>query len=236
MSNTPKLGLPLLLAAQAQKHVTVNEALVLLDAVAGLTLVSATVAAPPPLAVDGDAYGVPAGATGAWAGRDSEIAIRSNGGWVFVVPQKGWRARVVDVDSSAIFDGTGWVVGGVGLSVNKAATVQEIIELEHDVTAGPTNTVTAAIPAQSMVIGVTGRVTTAISGALSDWKIGVAGTDNRYGSGLGLSLGAWVRGLTSAPQTYYADTDLLLTSNGGDFAAGHVRLAVHLLRLNIPSV
>ena len=38
MAETAKLTLPLLEAAQAQKHVTVNEALVRLDAAAHLTL------------------------------------------------------------------------------------------------------------------------------------------------------------------------------------------------------
>ncbi len=35
MSNSPRIGLPLLDAAQAQKHVTMNEALARLDVVAG---------------------------------------------------------------------------------------------------------------------------------------------------------------------------------------------------------
>ena len=42
--------------------------------------------------------------------------------------------------------------------------------------------------------------------------------------------------LTSTPQTYYSDTDLLLTGEGGDFAGGDIRLAVHLMNLTIPSL
>ena len=61
MSNTPRLGLPLLQAAQAQKYVTVNEALVLLDGVGQLSLLSAETTLPPALANDGDCYGVPVG-------------------------------------------------------------------------------------------------------------------------------------------------------------------------------
>lgn len=236
MTTTPRLGLPLLQAAQAQKHVTVNEALVLLDGLNALTLVSVDTTVPPALASDGDAHGVPAGATADWAGRDSEIAIRSNGGWVFVVPQKGWRSWISDRNSEAMFDGTGWVDGAKALSLNNASTVHEIIEIDHVLGAGATSTIAAAIPAHSMVIGVTGRITSAISGTLSDWKIGVSGADSRYGDSLGVALGSWVRGLTSAPQTYYVDADLLLTGNGGDFSGGQVRIAVHLMRLGIPSV
>lgn len=236
MTNTPRLGLPLLQGAQAQKHVTVNEALVLLDGGANLTLGSVDTATPPGLASDGDCHGVPTGATGDWAGHGGEIAIRSNGGWVFMTPQKGWTSWIVDRQTPAMFDGTDWVDGAVAMSLNRAATVQQVIEIDHVLSAGPINTVSAAIPAHAMVIGVTGRVTTAVTGTLTDWRLGVSGSDNRYGSGLGLTLGAWVRGLTTAPQTYFTDTDLVLTGNGGDFASGTIRLAIHLIRLNIPSV
>ena len=236
MSNTPRLGLPLLQAAQAQKHVTVNEALVLLDGIGRLSLLSAEITVPPTLAIDGDCYGVPVGAVNDWAGRDGEIAIYSNGGWVFVVPQKGWKSWLADKSAPAVFDGAVWVVGAVALSVNNAATVFEVLEIEHTITAGATDTVIAAIPAFSIVFGVTGRVTGAISGTLTTWRLGVAASDNRYGGSLGLPQGSWVRGLTSTPQTYYSDTDLLLTGEGGDFAGGELRLAVHLMNLTIPSL
>jgi hypothetical protein len=62
----------------------------------------------------------------------------------------------------------------------------------------------------------------------------VAGSDNRYGSGLGLALNSYLRGLSGAPVTYYADTPLLLTAEGGAFAAGTVRLALHLVELEPP--
>ena len=79
--------------AQAQKHVTVNEALARLDAVAQLRVVSSERRRrrrPP--AADGASYLVPAGATGDWAGPGGEIAVWSNGGWVYLAPKAGWRA------------------------------------------------------------------------------------------------------------------------------------------------
>ena len=57
------------LPAQAQKHVTVNEALARLDAAAQLRVISFAETTPPASAVDGAGYLVPAGATGAWAGQ-----------------------------------------------------------------------------------------------------------------------------------------------------------------------
>ena len=49
MSDTTRLALPRLDAAQAQKHVTHNEALGLLDALVHLSLSARNVAAPPPV-------------------------------------------------------------------------------------------------------------------------------------------------------------------------------------------
>ena len=62
---TTNLQLPFLTAAQAQKHVTVNESLLRLDALVQLTAVSATVTAQPGAPADGSVYIQPAGRTGA---------------------------------------------------------------------------------------------------------------------------------------------------------------------------
>ena len=64
MSDTPLLALPLLEASQAQKHVTHNEALLLLDAMVHLAAISRALAAPPASPGDGDRYLVAASATG----------------------------------------------------------------------------------------------------------------------------------------------------------------------------
>jgi len=59
------LSLPFIQPSQAQKHVTHNEALRLLDAVVQLTLQSLSQQTPPSLAIDGQVYALPAGANGA---------------------------------------------------------------------------------------------------------------------------------------------------------------------------
>jgi len=61
MVETTQFKLPLVDAAQAQKHVTVNEALARLDTAAQLRLVSISVTVPPVTAGDGVAYYVPSG-------------------------------------------------------------------------------------------------------------------------------------------------------------------------------
>jgi len=55
MTETNQFQLPLVQASQAQKHVTVNEALARLDAAAQLRLESIVIAVPPVTATDGEA-------------------------------------------------------------------------------------------------------------------------------------------------------------------------------------
>ena len=93
MSNeTPKLSLPFIMPAQAQKHVTHNEAIELLDMIVQLTLDSAAVIAPPSSPGEGQTWALGASPTGAWAGNGDMIASWRGGGWLFVTPQEGWMA------------------------------------------------------------------------------------------------------------------------------------------------
>ena len=109
MTETTRLSLPLVQPAQAQKHVTVNEAFERLDAMVQLVVLSVDVVTPPVSPAEGDIYAVGAGATGHWAGQDSSVAIFSNGGWLFLTPQAGWRAWRADTGASVAFDGVAWV-------------------------------------------------------------------------------------------------------------------------------
>jgi hypothetical protein len=108
-------------------------------------------------------------------------------------------------------------------------------EIDHTIGAGATSALTLAIPGQAVVYGVTGRVLTDITGTLTGYAVGVASSNNRYGSGLSLASGSWMRGLTGTPLTYYSDEDLVLTAEGGDFATGDIRLAIHYAQFSLPS-
>jgi hypothetical protein len=109
MSETPLLKLPLLAAAQAQKHVTHNEALLLLEAAVQLSVIDRGLTAPPLSAADGDRHLVAAGATGAWAGKAGQLALMQGGGWVFLMPRKGWRMWVEDEGKLLLHDGVQWL-------------------------------------------------------------------------------------------------------------------------------
>ena len=234
MADTSRLGLPLLDPAQAQKHVTVNEALVRLDALVQITLDGLGVTAPPASPANGAVYAVGAGATGVWAGRDGELAVFVNNGWAFVTPHAGWRAFDASAGIAVTHDGSGWIAGGGALSPNGAGFVHRTSEIDHPVTAGAASSVAGAIPSDAIVYGVTGRVLTTIGGAAS-FEVGVAGSPDRYGSGFGTGAGSFTRGLTGTPLAYYAPTDLILTAQGGVFdGSGSLRLAVHYAELTIP--
>ena len=89
MSTSTHLLLPYVLAAQAQKHVTVNEALRLLDGLVQLAVLDRHLTAPPASPADGDRYIVASGATGAWAGWDLNVAYWVDGAWMRLVPRPG---------------------------------------------------------------------------------------------------------------------------------------------------
>jgi len=95
MSDTsPRLALPYIQPSQAQKHVTHNAGMELLDAMVQLSVASRTVTAPPANPGPTLCHIVPAGATGAWAGQTGRVAVCvEGGGWVFLTPAAGWRLR-----------------------------------------------------------------------------------------------------------------------------------------------
>jgi hypothetical protein len=234
MADTATLNLPLLAASQAQKHVTVNEALARIDAALQLSVVSRTVSIPPSLVEEGECYLVPAGGVNAWGGEDENLAFYLNGGWEFLTPLAGWRLFVADEAVDVRFDGTEWLDNPLSSSPFGAGMRAETVEFDFNIAAGSSALTGYVIPEGCVVLAVTGLVVSVIAGTLSDWSLGVDTSDTRYGSGLGVGNGSWVRGLTGQPQAYYGATQLKLTANGGDFAAGTVRLAVHLLRFDLP--
>lgn len=233
MTNSPRIGLPYLDAAQAQKHVTMNEALARLDVVAAGQVETMAQASPPGSPAEGEAHIVGSGATGAWTGQDDRVAVFLNGGWDFIAPWIGWRLWVAGESRPAIYDGIGWQLVGQDTSPGGALTALRHVETDHVVAAGPTSETAAFIPDKAIVLGVTARVTQQISGA-SSWSLGVSGNPDRYGSGFGVGANSYAHGVTGSPVAYYGGSTLLLTSGGGDFSGGKVRIAVHCFELSPP--
>jgi Protein of unknown function (DUF2793) len=115
---SPNLRLPYLMAAQAQKHVTLNESLRALDCLVQLSVLSRALGTPPATPANGDRYIVASAASAAWTGQTDRIAAWQDNAWMFYPAQVGWQAWVVDEARSVVCTGatggTSWVnAGGV---------------------------------------------------------------------------------------------------------------------------
>ena len=234
-NTTVNCGLPLLMPAQAQKHVTVNDALVRLDGQVDLVLQSLDRITPPEAVVDGLCWGVPTGAVNGWEGQAGKIAIAANGGWIFVTPGFGRRAMIADRGVSAIHDGSVWVGGAVTLGVHGSGMIAGQLSEDLTLGTGASFQTLMAIPSGAMVIGATARVLEAITGSATTWMLGNPGATNRFGENLGKGAGSWSRGILSAPMTYWNPSPLVVTAAGGQFTGGKVRVVVHWWELRIPN-
>ncbi len=119
MDVSSNLSLPFIMAAQAQKHVTHNEALRALDAIVQLAVVDKDLDAPPGSPGAGACYIVAASPTGAWSGHAGKVAAWQDGAWAFYAPREGWLAWVADEDTPYVWTGSAWAVfagGGGGLA------------------------------------------------------------------------------------------------------------------------
>lgn len=108
MDQSPRLSLPLIMPQQAQKHVTHNEAIQALDALVQPIVESRTLATPPVSPLAGEAYIVPSGASGAWAGHANELAAYQSGAWTFHDPAGGWQVYVRADRTFYVFDAGAW--------------------------------------------------------------------------------------------------------------------------------
>lgn len=232
---TPRLGLPYLAAGQAQKHVTLNEALSRLDGLVQPAVASRAVAAQPASPVDGLLHILPAGATGAdWAGCAAGTLMRFEGGaWDALEVQPGFLAWIADEQVLAVRTASGWTALSstfrsltAALSPRGAATRFEIREQEL-VLAGASVASSMVIPARAIVLGVSARTTQTVTGAGS-YSCGVAGEVGKFGSLLGAALGSVNIGVVG-PTAFYSDTPVILTAAGGAFTGGRVRLSIHLM-------
>jgi hypothetical protein len=106
-----RFGLPAIVAGQAQKEVTHNEALAILDIVMHPVIETLALAVPPGDPGTGLSWAVPTGGVGAWTGRQGQIACWTDGGWRFVAPTQGMTAWIVDAGQHAFWTGAAWSMG-----------------------------------------------------------------------------------------------------------------------------
>lgn len=135
---SPRLGLPFLMAAQAQKHVTHNEALLRLDQVTQLVLQALAATEPPEDPAEGQVWALGPAPAGDWAGQGGDLAAWFDGAWHFVTPAPGWQAGFGA--ELRIFDGSDWVAPG-------AVTLDNLPGLGINATHDATNRLSVSAPA-----------------------------------------------------------------------------------------
>lgn len=86
MDESVNLKLPYTMAAQAQKHITHNEAIRALDALVQISVIDVDLTAPPVTPSDGDRYIIASSTTGEWTGKEGQITAFQDNAWIFYPP------------------------------------------------------------------------------------------------------------------------------------------------------
>ena len=152
------------------------------------------------------------------------------------------------VGGTAVITGEATIAGGVNAgdaaddgeievsTVNGSSLAILCKEVVLSAMSGATVTAANFIPAGSYVFGVTVRVTTAI-GTSSSFSIGDETDVDAWGAGILPAINTVTSGSDfniTAPTFYKAATDVVLTSAGGSFSAGDVRLALLYVTITGP--
>jgi hypothetical protein len=218
------LALPYLAASQAQKHVTHNEALQILDAVVQLCVLSRDQSDPPATPELGARYIVGPAAIAAWAGHEEQLALWAGTTWIFIAPQLGWRAWVADAGIEVVWSDDQWQAmpildnlpgGGINavadptnrLVVSAAATL-----LNHDGAGHQLKVNKAAAGDTASLLfqtGFSGRAEMGLAGN-DAWSIKVSANGSN-----------WTEALTLNPATGHV-TGAAISQNASDATAGRL--------------
>lgn len=143
------LFLPYIQQAQAQKHVTHNEGLRILDTLTQLAVLDSGLTTPPTTVNAGERFIVGSPAAGDWAGKENTVAVWDENAWRYFPPQTGWTAWDQASGQQMAWDGSAWVATApdpsmqnlpmVGVNTtadttNRLAVSSDAVLLTHDAT------------------------------------------------------------------------------------------------------
>ena len=126
MESTTNLKMPLLVSNQSQKEIIHNEALIIIDNILQNGVIDKDLTTPPSNPNSNDIYIVGASATGAWSGKDNQLAFYDNG-WRFIEPREGFTFWINDEDKLYTYNGSKWI-----------ATIQVGANIENNNSTTPT--------------------------------------------------------------------------------------------------
>jgi hypothetical protein len=108
------------------------------------------------------------------------------------------------------------------------------VRISQTATAGATITLTGLIPDGAVVMGVTTKVTTALTGGVTGYQIGTAADADRWGVAATATLGTttdnrdWTNGTI---ECFTTATDVILTADGASFSGtGVIYVSIQYLR------
>lgn len=190
MTTTPRLGLAYLVASQAQKEVTHNEALNDVDALMHCAPISKTLNTPPSTPAEGDTYIVGSAPTGAWSGQAGKLALYY-GGWRFKTPKAGWMTFLASDGRLYLYDGSAWVVAA-------SLSYEASLSWTPSTIASASGVTSAAITITGAAFGdyVLVAAPYDLQGVQATAYVSAAGTvkirlSNLTGAGVTLGAGSW---------------------------------------------
>lgn len=125
------------------------------------------------------------------------------------------------------------VMGDTPLAQSAGGGTLDVGTIEDDVTlTGASVAPATSIPAEVVVMAVSVRVLTAVTGPAA-YTVGVSGDAGRYMTEGPLTLGAYKTGL--GPHAYAVATPLAIASGGGNFTGGTLRVTTYFLRPTPPA-
>lgn len=156
MTNTTHLGITLVEQSQAQKEVTVNQAITRIDAILNTGAKSRGSNTPPGSPANGDVHIVGSSPTSDWTGWANFIAYFDQT-WKFIIPKEGVTLWVNDEDTIYVYTGSFWMPQNTG---NVSSFLNKFRNAPMDVwQRGTSGTITAGAPgytADGWVVSATG--------------------------------------------------------------------------------
>ena len=126
-----------------------------------------------------------------------------------------------------------------GATGGATTTIQSVSAVVNTTGGAATEVSAGLLPAGSLILGVTARVTTIIAGGgIASFSIGHAADTDAWGVGILVAAGtttSMANFTVTSPMYCVTATDLRLTANAGTFTSGVVRLSVSYLSLVAPA-